>query len=62
MPRAKCQWCERIVDPQECFASPVPGTNLKIWICDCGEIIPGEAELPRKDSPSQFHPDDPPAK
>ena len=39
---AKCKWCGKIVNAEECYAdSFIKGENT-IWVCNCGEIIGGK--------------------
>ena len=42
---AKCRWCEKVVDAEECFADLVTRDEKTIWICNCGELI-SAASLP----------------
>jgi hypothetical protein len=36
---AKCRWCEKVVNAEECFADPVTRDEKTVWICTCGELI-----------------------
>lgn len=36
----ECRWCEKIVDEEKCFASPIVGGDSTVWTCDyCGEVV-----------------------
>ena len=39
---AKCKWCGKIVNAEECFADSFTKGENTIWVCNCGEIIGGK--------------------
>ena len=35
----KCRWCERMVDPEECWADPILTGGEAFWVWQCGELV-----------------------
>ena len=39
-----CRWCERTVNPEECYADMVVDDHGLKWICGCGEDVTQKSE------------------